>query len=281
MRFAWLRGLPPLLLLLLGAAWAGSSLPSGDDGRLTGAEVYRRTLRGVAWVHSPDAGKGTGWILDRSRRLLVTCAHVVGDNTTVNVVFPVREDGAVVADRGYYFEHMPALRKSGAAVRGRVLKRNPAVDLALVELESLPDGVEELPLADDAARPGDRVHVVGCRYDVDSLWVYSGGAVRQVQTLKEGYFSGGKELGKGARVVAAQAPINEGDSGGPLVNDRGEVVGVAAAVAWEEQGAGLFIDVSEVRALANLPPPTARSAAAAGSVPAARRLPAGDCVRWR
>ena len=109
-----------------------------------GAEVYRRTLRGVAWVHSPDAGKGTGWILDRSRRLLVTCAHVVGDNTTVDVVFPVREGGAVVADRGYYFEHMPDLRKSGTAVRGRVLKRNPAVDLALVELESLPDGVERI-----------------------------------------------------------------------------------------------------------------------------------------
>ena len=249
--------LAPLLILLLGAAWAGSSLPSGDEGGLTGAEVYRRTLRGVAWVHAPDAGKGTGWILDRPRRLLITCAHVVGDNATVDVVFPIREDGAVVADRGYYFEHMPALRNSGMAVRGRVLKRNPAVDLALVELASLPDGVEALPLSDDDARPGDRVHVVGCRYDVDSLWAHTGGEVRQVQTLKEGYFSGGKELGKGARVLAAQAPINEGDSGGPLVNDRGEVVGVAAAVAWEEQGAGLFIDVAEVRALADLPPAVA------------------------
>ena len=255
MRFAWLRGLPPLLLLLMTAAWAAPS-PPPDGGGFPGAEVYRRTLRGVAWVHSPDAGKGTGWILDRPRRLLVTCAHVVGENTTVNVVFPVREDGAVVADRGYYFEHMSALRKSGTAVRGRVLKHNSAVDLALVELESLPDGVEELRLADDGARPGDRVHVVGCRYDVDALWAYSGGAVRQAQTLKAGYFSGAKELGKGARVLAAQAPINEGDSGGPLVNDRGEVVGVAAAVAWEEQGAGLFIDVADVRALANLPPPT-------------------------
>jgi len=253
MRFAGPRTLP-FLLLFVGIVWAGSSLPSTDREPLSGAEVYRRTLRGVAWVHSPDTGKGTGWILDRSRRLLVTCAHVVGDNTTVDVIFPVREGGAVVADRGYYFEHMPDLRKSGAAVRGRVLKRDPAVDLALVELESLPDGAEALRLSEDAARPGDRVHVVGCRYDVDSLWAYSGGEVRQVETLKDGYFSGGKELGKGARVVAAQAPINEGDSGGPLVNDRGEVVGVAAAVAWEEHGAGLFIDVSEVRKLANLPP---------------------------
>ncbi len=254
MRFAGPRTLP-FLFLLVGIVWAGSSLPSTDRESLSGAEVYRRTLRGVAWVLSPDTGKGTGWVLDRPRRLFVTCAHVVGDNTTVDIVFPVREGGAVVADRGYYFEHMPDLRKSGTAVRGRVLKRDPGVDLALVELESLPAGVEALPLSEDAARPGDRVRVVGCRYDIDSLWAYSCGEVRQVETLKDGYFSGGKELAKGARVVAAQAPINEGDSGGPLVNDRGDVVGVAAAVAWQEHGAGLFIDVSEVRKLANLPAP--------------------------
>src|SRR5260370_888280 len=110
MKSAWLRGFP-LLLLLIGAVWAGSSLPTGrDDGRLSGAEVYRHTLHGVAWVLSPDTGKGTGWILDRSRRLLVTCAHVVGDNKTVDVVFPTRDNGAVAADRGYYFEHMADLR---------------------------------------------------------------------------------------------------------------------------------------------------------------------------
>src|SRR5947209_3500998 len=159
MKSTALRGLP-LLLLLMAAVWAGPSPPSGDAPP-SGAEVYRRTLRGVAWVLSPDTGKGTGWLLDRPRRLLVTCAHVVGDNQTVNVVFPVREGGAVVADRGWYFEHMPDLRASGAAVRGRVLKRNPGVDLALVQLELLPDGVEALPLAGDGARPGDRVYVVG------------------------------------------------------------------------------------------------------------------------
>ncbi|HBI45149.1 MAG TPA: hypothetical protein DDY78_20170 [Planctomycetales bacterium] len=248
MRSAWLRGLP-LVLLLIGAAWAGSSLPARDGARLTQAEIYRRTLRGVAWVHSPDAGKGTGWIIDRPRRLLVTCDHVVGDNKTVDIVFPVRSGGAVVTDRAYYFEHMTELRTNATAVRGRVLKRNPEVDLALVELESLPVGVEELPLAEDGARPGDRVQLVGCRYDVDSLWVHSGGAISQVTTLRKGYFSNGKELAKGARIVSAQVPINEGDSGGPLVNERGEVVGVAAAVAWEEHGAGLFIDVAEVRVL--------------------------------
>ena len=44
--------LATFLLLLVGAVWAVSSLPTGDGAPLPGAEVYRRTLRGVAWVHS-------------------------------------------------------------------------------------------------------------------------------------------------------------------------------------------------------------------------------------
>ncbi len=249
MRSAWLRGLP-LLVLLVGAAWAGSSLPTSDGTQATHAEIYRRTLRSVGWVLAADAGKGTGWIIDRSRRRLITCAHVVGDNKTIDVVFPVRQNDSIVADRAYYFEHMTDLRAAGKVVRGSVLKCNRAVDLALVELDSLPAGVEELPLAADGARPGDRVQLIGCRYDVDALWAHSGGAVSQVETLHKGYFSGGKEYAKGASVLTAYVPINEGDSGGPLVNEGGAVVGVAAAVAWEHNAAAIFIDAAEARALA-------------------------------
>ncbi len=71
--------------------------------------------------------------------------------------------------------------------------------------------------------------------------------MRQHLVWKEGYFNGGKQLAKGVQVVLTQAPINEGDSGAPVVNERGEVIGVAAAVVWEAHGGGLLIDASEVR----------------------------------
>jgi len=242
------RALLPLLLLLVGAIFAAPSADRSSEPLSSGA-LYERTLPAVAWVHAADRGKGTGWVADRSRRLLVTNYHVVGDNKSVEVFFPVRERGAVVAERGYYLEHRERLRKSGHAVRGEVLRRSPDADLALVKLESLPREAGELRLAAAAARPGDRVHSIGNRYDCDPLWVSTTGSVRQARVWRDGYFNGGRQLAKGAHVLLTQSPINEGDSGGPLVNDRGEVVGVSAAVIWEANGGGLFIDVREVRAL--------------------------------
>lgn len=244
-----MRSLGPLLLLLvLLAAACGAALSSGSKVP-QGREVYRQTMRGVAWVRTADGAKGTGWLADRRRRLLVTSFHVVGDSDTADIVFPVLRDGRIVHDRAYYLENYETLRQAGHVIRGKVLSKEPHTDLALLQLESVPPDVVELPLGAGGARPGERVHVVGCRYDSDVLWVYTAGIVRQAQTLREGYFNAGRQLAKGARVLLAQAPINEGDSGAPLVNSRGEVVGVTAAVAWEAQGSGLFIDVGHVRAL--------------------------------
>jgi tetratricopeptide (TPR) repeat protein len=242
------RALLPILLLPVVVICASPS-PDTSPAPWSGGGLYERTLPAVAWVHAADRGKGTGWVVDRSRRLLVTNYHVVGENKSVEVFFPVREHGAVVAERGYYLEHREHLRKSGHVVRGEVLRRNPDTDLALVKLESLPPEVGELRLAASSARPGDRVHSIGNRYDCDPLWVSTTGSVRQVRVWHDGYFNSGKQLAKGAHVLLTQSPINEGDSGGPLVNDRGEVVGVSAAVIWEANSGGLFIDVREVRAL--------------------------------
>ena len=251
------------MLALLTGAFA--AFPAPRNSATPPAEIYRRTLAGIAWVRSADGSKGTGWLLDRSRRLLVTACHVIGDADTADVVFPVTRDGRVLAERAVYLAEMPALRTAGRVVRGRVVRRDIATDLALLHLDSIPTDVAALPLAATSPSPGERVHALGCRYDSDVLWVYTAGIVRQVRTLPEGYFNAGRQYAKGARVLFAQAPINEGDSGGPLVNGRGEVVGVAAAVAWEAQGSSLFIDVSHIRALNNAENPPAVSGPSAGA----------------
>jgi len=246
MSSAAVRALVPTLLLLTAALVGGPSLRIANEPS-TSAAVYNRTRSAVGWVHAPDQGKGAGWIIDRSRRWLVTNYHVVGEAKTVDVFFSFKDGNSQIDDSSYYLENRPRLERSGFVVRGKVLRRNADVDLALVELESLPSTVTELHLAPADARAGDRFAIVGNRYDCDSLWVHTAGAVRQNVVWTKGYFTGGKQLAKGVHVLLTQAPINEGDSGSPAVNDHGQVIGVAAAVVWEANGGGLLIAASEVQ----------------------------------
>jgi S1-C subfamily serine protease/Tfp pilus assembly protein PilF len=252
------------LLLLCVALLAG---PAADQPR-SGPDVYRHALRSVAWVITSAGDKGTGWLIDRERRLLVTNYHVVGEANLVDAVFPATREGRIIAERTYYTENLPLLKESGRAVAGRVVQRDPEHDLALIRLDAVPDGVTELPLAAASASPGETVHAIGHRRDTEALWVYNVGVVRQVCRTREGYFWQGKPLAKGALVVVTQSPINEGDSGGPLLNDRGELVGVAAAVRWQAQLASVCIDVSEVKAFVAKAQPDAQPHTAPPARPA-------------
>jgi S1-C subfamily serine protease len=232
-----LRRLGPLLIVALLCC-----------GRSTATEPYRQTLRGTAWVVTPAGGRGTAWVIARGRKLLITNLHVVADHDAVDVLFPVWRDGRLVTERTYYTANLRELRRTG-----RVLRTDPARDLALLELDSLPDDVTELKLGAARPLPGEQVHSVGNRRDLDQLWGHTSGHICQTFRTDEGYFWHGRQLARGARMVLTSSPILEGDSGGPVVNGRGEVVGVASAVRWQARLASLCIDAEEVRAFARLP----------------------------
>lgn len=245
------RGLTPLLLALTGV-WA--AVPAPRPTPRQGRVLHVRALAGSAWVLPGEGGKGSAWLVDSDRRLLVTCYHVVGESDTAWLVFPLRDNGGLVGPRQHYLTHLPALKASGRAVRARVVRRSRDADLALLQAERLPADVQPLPLAPTPAGAGDRVCLVGNRYDVDVLWTHATGAVQARKTLRDGYYSAGRQLAKGARSLVASVPINEGDSGAALLDDAGQVVGVAAAVAGELHGATLAIDLFEVRKLLDAPP---------------------------
>src|SRR5262245_42913638 len=131
----------------------------GAEARAQG--VYERTLAGTGWVR---AGKrsGSGWVVDKERRLLVTNHHVVRDNKTVRVQFPLYRNGRVVAERGAY--------RGAGGVAGRVIAVDKKRDLALVQLASLPVGVRALKIAARAPSPGSRVHSIGNPGRSGALW---------------------------------------------------------------------------------------------------------------
>ncbi len=187
-------------------------------------------LTSCAWVRAENDGAGTGFVVDRDRRLLVTCRHVVGERKKVDVYFPWFRDGVCVTDRAAYLRHRDTLRARKLLVVGTVLKTSDEVDLALVQLDALPPGAKEVRIAARTPQPGEPLCAVGNRLDLDTLWNLSTGPLRASGPLADGYFWRGKKLAEGAPVLIGQLPIEEGDSGGPIFDSRGELVGMACAL---------------------------------------------------
>jgi S1-C subfamily serine protease len=214
-------------------------------------ELYKQTLRSTGMVLTAK-GSGTGWVIDREKKLLITNHHVVSPDgkavaDEVLVLFPDYQKDRVVLQIEAYFE-APGKPK-GRPVRGKVVDSDARRDLAVIQLEELPPSMGELKLAADSPEPGDRLHSIGNPGVSRGLWVYTPGVVRTV-VQRQITYKGGQTVH--ARVIETTSPINPGDSGGPVVNDAGELVGVTSGqlVPDEKNFVSLMsfcIDVSEVR----------------------------------
>jgi tetratricopeptide (TPR) repeat protein len=176
---------------------------------------------------------------------------VVGDQNKVECLFAVeqKKDEPYIVQRQYYLQNQKKLHDEGHAVFGKVIARREKSDLALVELEKVPDGVRAIPLARELPQPADPVLSVGHRHDSEALWVLTTGTLRQKGLLTEGYYWRGKRLAENAPCWIVQSPINNGDSGSALVNRQGEVIGVLSGVRWQAPSASIAIELGEVAAL--------------------------------
>jgi hypothetical protein len=215
-------------------------------GQDEGTKVYKQVVRSVVWVHSPrDRGlaMGSGTLVDLDRRLILTNYHVVEDENRARVFFPAFRNERVISEKSYYTARIKQL-----AIRGRVVARDKTADLALIQIDSVPEGVKPIPLAAESAEPGQAVHSIGHAGASDALWGYVPGKVRQVYRKKwRAALDKQRTLVFEARVVETDSPTNHGDSGGPLVNDKGELVGVTEGADEGARLVSTFIDVSEVR----------------------------------
>ncbi len=205
------------------------------------------TRPAVAYLRADPDGVGTGFVIDREKRLLVTCRHVVGERKSAEVFFPWTRNGTLETDREEYLSHRADLRKLGLLVKGKVLRTSDELDLALLELDSLPSGTPAVPLADSPLSVGERVVGFGNRADLETLWNVSPGVVRQTGKLADGYDWQGTLLAKDAPTVLLQMPVEQGDSGGPVVNARGELVAVVSGLRRQATLAAIGIRADAVR----------------------------------
>src|SRR5262249_41860384 len=154
------------MLLVVSACLAPRSVPAQSENT---EKIYQRLLKSTVWVvalRSKDPATnrtalatGSGSLIDRARRLVLTNYHVVDkDSEKVLVTFPVHQNGktAAVAERTFYWD----LIRNGRGIRGTVIAREPRCDLALIQLDTVPEDARQLPLARESPSPGQDVHSV-------------------------------------------------------------------------------------------------------------------------
>ncbi len=204
-----------------GGGRAYASLTSA--GASTASTVYKAAAPGVVSIRastraaSPAAGffggraeqgatkvdTGSGIVLDSSGDIL-TNDHVVSGATTITVSL----DGSSSVQR-----------------RASVVGENPALDLAVVHIESTGLALHPLHLANsDLVQVGDPAYAIGNPFGLD--WTLTTGVISALNRRIAS--PGGAAI---TRVLQTDASLNPGNSGGPLLDTAGAVIGINSQIA--------------------------------------------------
>jgi S1-C subfamily serine protease len=231
----------------------GAARGEDPSPRWSRKALYYFVLKSVCLVQPAAAqGKaaGTGVLIDRENRLVLTNYHVVHGQQDFVVLFPTYDkDGKVIAQRDVYAKAATA----DDAVKGQVLAHDKTHDCALIQLDRVPDGVDAIPFAREGLAEGDSLHSVNSPGFSTSVFVYSSGVVRKVynKTFIARY---GRDLTLeiSSRVIESSSPVSSATGGGPCVIDRGELVGLALGdLAGGEPVMAYFIERGELEKFVN------------------------------
>lgn len=194
----------------------------------TGEEVYQKLLKSTVFIYieTPTSRScGSGALIHAARKLVLTNYHVVGDHPRVLTFFPSFGKDGVEPKPRHYIDNARTL-----GIPAKVLVKSPKQDLALLELERLPENVAALPLSTKPAGAGAKLYSVGAsgmelRDFSGTLWRLSAGEARGRNNMRY-QFADGQLID--AMFLESQKPINSGDSGGPTVNESGALVAVVS-----------------------------------------------------
>lgn len=200
------------------------------DLEATLTALYARANPAVVYIIVSSGGvansSGSGFVYTHGG-YIVTNSHVVSDGSAFEIVF-----------------------YNGDRAMAKLIGADPDSDLAVLKVDSLPEGLEPLPVTQtDTLQVGQFVVAIGNPFGEQgsmTLGIVSG-LGRSLQSQRSLMGSSTYSL---PEVVQTDAPINPGNSGGPLLNLNGEVVGVNAAIAsvtGTSSGVGFSIPAAAVR----------------------------------
>ncbi len=130
-------------------------------------KVYQDALKSTTWVLSKNAegtSSGTGVLVDSQQKLMITNFHVVGDSRAAVIFFPELEGETPKVTRQHYLDNVKRL-----GIRGRVIAIDRKRDLALVQLDRIPEGIKAIELATTSIGPGEQVASVSNPGSTDAL----------------------------------------------------------------------------------------------------------------
>lgn len=165
---------------------------------------------------SPDntsfQGRGSGVVVDENGTIL-TSLHVIAGAQTVDVTF---------------FD--------GTTARAKVTQTQPERDLATIQVDHLPDGLQPATLG-GGVNIGDQVMAIGAPFGLSgsaSLGVVSGLNRRFVVPDGSGRTLDG--------LIQIDAAVNPGNSGGPLIDMTGHVVAIVTGIV-NPTGQSVFVGI--------------------------------------
>ena len=176
----------------------------------TVADLVARLKPSIARIVTARS-TGSGFVYD-ARGLVATNAHVVDCCRDVAVIL------------------------NGRRYEGRVLGRNDAADLAVVQVNAGSNFRSMSFGQANRVAVGDDVIALGF-----PLSYQLGGEL----TVTRGIVSSERSF-SGYHFIQTDAAINPGNSGGPLINQRGEVVGMNTLVYRGADGVGFALSVAEI-----------------------------------
>ena len=137
---------------------------------------------------------------------------------------------------------------NGEERRGLVTARDQMLDVAVIEVSNLPDGVRRLDWESaETPAPGDGVWVWGfpLAFDVGAILDIDISSLNA--TLTTGIVSAIQTSGEGLSFVQTDAALERGNSGGPMITEDGRVIGISAFEVRFAEGQNFGINVTAHR----------------------------------
>jgi putative serine protease PepD len=254
---ATIVGVVAIVLVIVVGALAAFGVFSGGNGTVGDAAIVTKVKPATYMVvtnKGTSAGRGTGWVWDASKGIIVTNAHVVAGGTQWNVA------------RG---DHLKIDVQSGklALTPGgqdaKLLGEADCEDIGVLQVSN-PAGLTTLPRSSQKnLQIGDHVVAVGYPATLNTTTsqnfqtpgftsgdiTAASGDVSQVQTTFgaiPGEGPGDPQVGPYQNVILTTTAINKGNSGGPLVDQKGRLVGMNSAGRTDVVGQNYAVGVDRI-----------------------------------